>query len=154
MNHTASLILLVALFGSTYAGLSCKDENGKDVDWFMAIKIPKMPADSGEPFSTGFSYAYITSNDAKGKVQWKLGKVLVKDSKSIFGQTLEPLYSSPSKYSHVMYNDAPPHGFGKCAHSLFHGPQSNPFNRLQEKRVDTSLTLKVSSLLIPTLVSG
>ena len=112
-QRAVSLIVLAALFGSALAGLSCKDESGKDVDWFMALKIPKMPTEAGEPFNTGFSYAYITSNDAKGKVQWKLGKVLVKDEKSIFGQTLEPLYSSPSKYSHVMYNDAPPHGFGK-----------------------------------------
>lgn len=113
-QRAVSLILLAALFGSTYAALSCKDENGKDVDWFMGIKIPKMPDDSGAPFNTGFSYAYITSNDAKGgKVQWKLGKVLVKDPKSIYGQTLEPLYSSPSKYSHIMYNDAPPHGHGE-----------------------------------------
>lgn len=114
MNQKISLILVIAFAGATYAALSCKDESGKNVDWFMAIKIPKMPSESGEPFTTGFSYAYITSNDAKGaKSQWKLGKNLVKDPKSIFGQTLEPLYSDPKKYSHVMYNDAPPHGHGE-----------------------------------------
>lgn len=114
MNSKVSFVLLVAVFGVTNAALSCKDENGKNVDWFMAIKIPKMPDDSGEPFTTGFSYAYITSNDAKGtKSQWKLGKNLVKDENSIFGRTLAPLYASPDRYSHVMYNDAPPHGHGK-----------------------------------------
>ena len=114
MMQKVGFILVVAFVGSTYAALSCKDENGKNVDWFMAIKVPKMSDESGEPFTTGFSYAYITSNDAKGsKSQWKLGKTLVKDSKSIFGRTLEPLYQSPNSYSHVMYNDAPPHGYGK-----------------------------------------
>ena len=102
----ASAVLLVA------AELACKDQDGNDVDWFAALKIPKQE-DQAEPLNTGFSYAYISGKPLKGKGKedtsaWKLSKVLTTDKDSIFGKTLAPLHADPKKYTHIMYNDAPP----------------------------------------------
>ena len=105
----ASAVLLVA------AELACKDQDGNDVDWFAALKIPKQE-DQAEPLNTGFSYAYISGKPLKGKGEedtsaWKLSKVLTIDEKSIFGRTLAPLYAKERmNYNYIMYNAFSPGG--------------------------------------------
>lgn len=98
------------------AELACKDANGNDVDWWIIYKLPYQKKEA-EPLSTGYSYAYMTGKPLKGGQEgtsdWKLADVLTTDKDSMFGKTLAPLYASPKKYTHVMYNDAPPHGAGK-----------------------------------------
>lgn len=42
------------------ASPSCLDEDGNQVDWFIAYKFPSM-RDQPQPFKSGLSYAYITS---------------------------------------------------------------------------------------------
>jgi len=113
------ILLLSLLFcGSVVlssAELSCRDESGKAVDWYIVYKIPKQ-GDQKPPLTTGFSYAYITPNADS----FKLSQKLVTDESSIFGQTLAPLHAQPSRYSHVMYNDAPPEGAGKDSSTWAH----------------------------------
>ena len=106
----ASAVFLVA------AELTCKDQDGNPVDWFAVLKIPYQK-ELSEPLNTGFSYAYISGKPLKGKggedtSAWKLSKVLTTDKDSIFGRTLAPLHADPKKYTHIMYNDAPPHASG------------------------------------------
>lgn len=43
---------------------SCLDEDGNQVDWFIAYKIPSL-SDQPEPFNSGYAYAYITSENVK-----------------------------------------------------------------------------------------
>jgi deoxyribonuclease-2 len=106
----ASAVVLVT------AELACKDHNGNDVDWFVVYKLPYQK-DYKEPINTGFSYAYMTGKPLKGGKEgtdaWRLSDVLTTDTKSIFGKTLAPLHSAPRKYTHLMYNDDPPHGSGE-----------------------------------------
>ncbi|RWS14150.1 Deoxyribonuclease-2-like protein [Dinothrombium tinctorium] len=85
--------------------LSCKNEFGQHVDWFIAYKIPEL-YDSKGALSTGLAYAFVTSEQPTSS--WTLAKNLINESSSIFGQTLEPFYKSREKYTHVMYNDEPP----------------------------------------------
>lgn len=99
------------------AELACKDEKGKDVDWFVVYKLPYQK-DSPAPLNTGYSYAFMTGKPLKGSGKeetssWKLSNMLTTDAKSIFGTTLAPLHSAPKKYTHIMYNDAPPEESGK-----------------------------------------
>lgn len=110
-----SQILLVVgcVTATAYAAdLSCVDESGKPVDWYIVYKIPRQP-DGPAPLNTGYSYGFITSKD--NKKAFKLSTKLVTDEESIFGKTLAPLHKDPKAYSHVMYNDAPPHGAGTCS---------------------------------------
>jgi len=101
------------------AGLYCKDESGRDVDWYIVYKMPRLQ-DSPAPLNTGFSYAFMTGKSLDGKVQesskgWTLSKKTTKDADSIFGQTMADLYKAKTgKYAQIMYNDAPPEeGEGK-----------------------------------------
>lgn len=100
------------------AGLFCKDENGKDVDYAIVYKIPKL-GDQKAPLNTGFSYAFMTGKPISGSGKastssWTLSEKLVTDKSSLFGQTLEPLYANPDKYTWFLYNDEPPHDHGNC----------------------------------------
>ncbi|RWS24134.1 plancitoxin-1-like protein [Leptotrombidium deliense] len=101
----AAVILFIQ---STYA-LKCKNEKNEDVDWYFVYKIPEL-IDKGEPFSTGYAYVYMTSNDFENG--WQLSPVLVDDQESIFAHTLKPLYSNKNndQFSHVFYSDQPPNG--------------------------------------------
>lgn len=107
----SKILLLVGCCAiAAHAELSCLDEAGKPVDWFIVYKLPRQ-ADGPAPLNTGFSYGFMTSSDKKKA--FKLSDKLVTDEESIFGKTLAPLYSNPKAYSNVMYNDAPPHGAGE-----------------------------------------
>lgn len=115
-----SLILIVVIGASVPVWseeLTCRDESGKAVDWYIVYKLPRQ-ADEPAPLSTGFAYAYLTGkgngNQKKQANAFHLSKKLVTDEDSIFGKTLAPLYKDPKAYSHVMYNDAPPEHDGEC----------------------------------------
>jgi len=139
--HFIGKMIKIILFGLIAASavsisdaqLVCKDEKGNDVDWFMVYKIPyqntKEFADK-DPLNTGFSYAYMTGKPLKGvsmtqkgkgpdfSGNWTLSTKLATDTTSIFAVTLDPLYKTPKRYTHVMYNDAPPHDYGKIDKKL------------------------------------
>lgn len=59
------LVLVAAscMFNLTVA-TSCIDENGNPVDWFIGYKFPRLRREK-YPFNSGWSYAYITSENVK-----------------------------------------------------------------------------------------
>lgn len=107
MQALASLLFAICI--TSCLSLSCKDDAGNDVDWFIAYKIPRLEKDPS-PFKSGYSYAYITSNTVANG--WTLSSKLITDATSITGNTLAPLYAPPgffgSSISHVAYNDQKP----------------------------------------------
>lgn len=77
-------LLAVCLFGlqanqvnsqHQQQGLSCLDQHGKPVDWYMGYKFPKIKSKKDDRFLTGFSYAYITSDDV-GPHQEEIKKIV------------------------------------------------------------------------------
>ncbi|XP_054163285.1 deoxyribonuclease-2-like [Oppia nitens] len=99
-------LLAIGLIDQTYGQLQCRDESGKSVDWYVVYKFPHVSG--GEPpVDTGFRYAFITSESMSG---WTLSDLEITDKKSIFGQTLQPLYdkSADSYISYINYNDETP----------------------------------------------
>src|SRR5437868_5309428 len=110
-NMSAALsccCFLLFLLIADCQSLSCKDEQGKDVDWFIAYKIPKLEKQPA-PFNSGYSYAYITPKTQTSG--WTLSTKLVTDSGSLLGATLAQVYApgdGDAPLSHVAYNDQKP----------------------------------------------
>lgn len=50
----------------TSTELSCLDEDGKSVDWFIAYKFPEIRESTNAGVKSGYAYGYITSDQSKG----------------------------------------------------------------------------------------
>lgn len=94
-------ILIVVLSSARSHELTCKDDNGNPVDWWIVYKFPTGVLPHGE---SGTRYAYITSDD-EDKSKFKFSPRDMNDEDNIFFNTVDPIYSNPKKYSSVFYND-------------------------------------------------
>ncbi|KAK2835452.1 hypothetical protein Q5P01_015936 [Channa striata] len=85
--------------------ISCRNEAGEPVDWFIMYKLPKYKI--GE-VSSGVEYMYLDSSVGS----WQMSKFMVNTSQGAIANTLNQLYkgkvytSNSSVYA--LYNDAPP----------------------------------------------
>eukprot|EP00794_Sanderia_malayensis_P011019 gene11019-12183_t len=110
------LLLLLGLFPSKSEQLSCISDSGKNVDWFIAYKIPKK---IDNPIQDGYGYAYM---DAQTQ-GFRVSKFSANDKSSSMGATLQQVYENAEKQkdslAYVFYNDANPDGkeFFTYAHS-------------------------------------
>uniref|UniRef100_A0ACB8EMA2 Uncharacterized protein n=1 Tax=Sphaerodactylus townsendi TaxID=933632 RepID=A0ACB8EMA2_9SAUR len=101
------LLLVVALTGSlAQGGISCYDDSGQPVDWFIAYKLPEShhrgPAE-------GMRYMYLDGH-TQG---WVEGRSLMNTTEGAVGRTLQQLYTETPRRqeeetAYVLYNDAPP----------------------------------------------
>ena len=91
--------------------MSCKDEAGQPVDWWILYKLP-VPQKSGKTYSdfvnNGTGYTYILSNN--NNQPWTLSSKSMEDVTSLPGQTLAPVYKNLSNIMTFMYNDEKPDG--------------------------------------------
>lgn len=112
INHLHKLIIiLLSIKLWSVECLSCRDESGKEVDWFIVYKIPKLKS-SQSRLKSGYGYAFITDKSvASGN--WILSNKLISSNDSILGYTLAPLYHRKAQddMSIVSYNDQPPGNF-------------------------------------------
>ncbi|GMT04424.1 hypothetical protein PENTCL1PPCAC_26598, partial [Pristionchus entomophagus] len=84
------------------AAISCKNLQGKDVDWFMAYKLPSKVKDS----ESGRNFAYID----KFNPNWTISTEPIESLKSAIGATIGQLYGgNDKKLMYAMYNDDAPH---------------------------------------------
>ncbi|XP_034483212.1 deoxyribonuclease-2-beta-like [Drosophila innubila] len=75
------LLTVVGLKTCDASKVSCKDENGKDVDWWHMYLLPQYI----------LQYLYVTSNDYG---EWKLSKHLTSHQYSLPERTLNPLFKT------------------------------------------------------------
>ncbi|XP_029833502.2 plancitoxin-1-like [Ixodes scapularis] len=102
----------------------CKNEKGKDVDWFVMYKLPKMQK-SPDNYVTpeGEEIAYYDSNSKQAKTKyWTRLTHGIYNRNNPVAHTLKPLYEKQQKIKHlayVAYNDQAPEGFNgtKGGHS-------------------------------------
>ncbi|XP_019570801.2 deoxyribonuclease-2-beta isoform X1 [Rhinolophus sinicus] len=99
-------LLFLGLFGVLEATISCRNEEGKAVDWFTFYKLPKyQDKESGK---IGLEYLYLDSTTRS----WRRSKQLMNSTKSVLGRTLEQLYqayaSKNNSTAYLMYNDGIP----------------------------------------------
>ncbi|XP_065097985.1 deoxyribonuclease-2-beta [Paramisgurnus dabryanus] len=94
------LLFLVCL---SEAVISCLNEDGQPVDWFIIYKLPiyKM-----EVKGSGLEYMYLDSTF----MNWQMSKQTVNSSQGALGRTLTQLYRRYTSNStvYMVYNDAPP----------------------------------------------
>ncbi|CAL1593566.1 unnamed protein product [Knipowitschia caucasica] len=84
--------------------ISCRDERGDPVDWFLIYKLPKKKIGA---VGTGLDYMYLDSK----MESWMMSAFLVNMTQGAIGQTLSQLYSGAYKSNssvYAIYNDAPP----------------------------------------------
>lgn len=102
------LCISILLFACDAANPRCKDEDNRNVDWYVLYKLPKVSESSNSVIRNGLAYLYMTSNTVdKG---WQLSTKKISAKNSIPGNTLAPLYndSEASKTFWILYNDDPP----------------------------------------------
>uniref|UniRef100_A0A671VDF0 Deoxyribonuclease-2-alpha n=2 Tax=Sparus aurata TaxID=8175 RepID=A0A671VDF0_SPAAU len=104
-----TLVLFVAVLccGSEVSGISCKNEAGVDVDWFILYKLPD-----------SFDYYYIDPATKKAE----LSKNPINHQNSVLAQTLAPYFNlkpGTEDVGYIAYNDQPPtcNALNKYGHS-------------------------------------
>ncbi|ELR16858.1 deoxyribonuclease II protein, putative [Acanthamoeba castellanii str. Neff] len=103
-----SALLLASLLVVTTAaapGISCRDESGKPVDWWVIFKVPHLTGSSDPNAASGFGYAYADSDDPTLSMT---ANRLDKNIDASLGATLEQIYSAGSDAGYIMYNDETP----------------------------------------------
>nr|XP_006120350.1 deoxyribonuclease-2-beta isoform X1 [Pelodiscus sinensis] len=105
---SCAFLLLLSSIGSLWpAEISCRNEDGDPVDWFLLYKLPKYIRK--ESPGTGLEYMYMDSL----MQAWQLSKFLINMTQSALGQTLNQLYeaykSKNDSTAYVIYNDDVPH---------------------------------------------
>ncbi|EDV91259.1 plancitoxin-1 [Drosophila grimshawi] len=88
--------------------VSCKDEEGHDVDWWYIYKLPKHYSTlyQGADVS-GLRYFFVTSSSYDS---WQLSGKRISDSNSLAAETLRPLYADTQHVLLAAYNDEFPNG--------------------------------------------
>ncbi|XP_053195549.1 deoxyribonuclease-2-beta-like [Scomber japonicus] len=107
------LVLVVSLLCcSSEASVSCKDENGAEVDWYILYKTPK----SQEKQLTGVDYVYIYP-DNNNKAKSRLNTKPINAADGILANTLRQLLDFKKDFDNkkptdhfgfISYSDQPP----------------------------------------------
>ncbi|XP_061495715.1 deoxyribonuclease-2-alpha [Rhineura floridana] len=98
-------LLSIAILHNTVSGsISCYDDSGQPVDWYIVYKLPK-PHHS--PIAEGMRYMY-----QDGSTQgWVQGRRLMNSTEGAVGRTMQQLYTEAvrrQETAYVLYNDEPP----------------------------------------------
>ncbi|XP_076007521.1 deoxyribonuclease-2-beta-like [Genypterus blacodes] len=105
VRSSLQFVGLFLYFTVSPAEISCRNEAGEPVDWFIIYKLPKYKI--GE-VGSGLEYMYLDSTVGS----WQMSKFLVNSSQGAIGSTLSQLYMGHTYQSnssvYVLYNDAPP----------------------------------------------
>ncbi|MEQ2234225.1 hypothetical protein ILYODFUR_029706 [Ilyodon furcidens] len=101
--------------------ISCRNEAGEPVDWFIIYKLPKYTI---EKVGSGVEYMYLDS--AVGS--WQRSKFMLNTTQGAMANTLNQLYKGKAYLSnssvYALYNDGPPemkyiHTYGHTKGTVF-----------------------------------
>lgn len=108
MSFLIKILVLKLTFNMIYSSgdIGCRNEFGKQVDWFSVYKLPKTGKNSNSYIQKGTAYAFITEE----RQSWSLANTSLGDATSIAGHTLNILYNqknitSQDRFGYVLYND-------------------------------------------------
>nr|XP_015919986.1 plancitoxin-1 [Parasteatoda tepidariorum] len=109
MENLFLFLLLVSCSVHFSFALRCKDDRGRNVDWFILYKLPKISSEpAGTPLEDGEAYAYITSQDENN---WTLSPHKITSHKSMLGRTWQGLKNKEQTATYLFYNDDSPENF-------------------------------------------
>ncbi|UXI19523.1 Casein kinase II subunit alpha [Sarcoptes scabiei] len=89
----------------TILSLSCVDDRGRSIDYFIGYKIPKLEKSADNLIQKGYRYLYIGPDSGSA---WTQSKHSIAEENSILGATLRPILTNNQKYNLVVYNDQKP----------------------------------------------
>uniref|UniRef100_A0A2K6FVY4 Deoxyribonuclease-2-beta n=2 Tax=Propithecus coquereli TaxID=379532 RepID=A0A2K6FVY4_PROCO len=89
--------------------ISCRNEDGKAVDWFTFYKLPiQVKRQDKESKGSGLEYLYLDSTTRS----WRRSKQPMNTTRSVLGRTLHQLYeayaSKSNNTAYLLYNDGVP----------------------------------------------
>ncbi|GCC20393.1 hypothetical protein chiPu_0018952 [Chiloscyllium punctatum] len=100
------LFLSVIHVSSSMAEISCMNEAGQPVDWFLIYKLPKYILH--QSVGLGLNYMYLDPSTG----DWQRSQYLINMTESATGRTLQQLYSTyhskVNDRAYFIYNDAAP----------------------------------------------
>lgn len=113
-STTLRLLLCVAvLFKLCHSDVTCRNDQGQEVDWYILYKLPKSTGD-------GLTYLYMDQT-TKG---WKTSREKINSSSGTVANTLRPLLDYYKKktegFGYILYNDQPPNPFKPVSPSFGH----------------------------------
>uniref|UniRef100_A0A8W8P3Q4 Uncharacterized protein n=1 Tax=Magallana gigas TaxID=29159 RepID=A0A8W8P3Q4_MAGGI len=95
MKQLLCMIIFLGYQCYTYCTITCKDPNGKDVDWFIVYKVPKLTNARKYPvLTTGTEFFYMDTTSPK--FNYKTTDIRSTTQNPVF-ETLKPLYTNKSK---------------------------------------------------------
>jgi len=101
------LVILQEVSSVPSRGISCLDENGGAVDWWIILKLPLLPSCDDPKLNSGFAYAYA---DVNSPTLALTGRRL-DDPNASLTKTLGQVYNAgQANLAWIMYNDQPPNG--------------------------------------------
>lgn len=108
------IILIIIILAYEYnptTSLSCVDERGKLVDFFIGYKIPKLEQSKDDLIRNGVRYVYWTSNNQHSN-HWHTSTRSINDDKSLLGLTLKPVLKNINSHNYniIIFNDQKPTG--------------------------------------------
>ncbi|XP_028856768.1 deoxyribonuclease-2-alpha-like [Denticeps clupeoides] len=96
------------------AGISCRNEQGQAVDWYILYKQPSINDENG--------LVYLYMDESTGG--WVPAHNPIDDQKSALAQTLLPLFqhftNETINFGYILYNDQPPEPFKTASSSFGH----------------------------------
>ncbi|XP_063747538.1 deoxyribonuclease-2-alpha-like isoform X2 [Eleginops maclovinus] len=104
-QRTMMALLLTAgsVFQLSESSVTCKNEEGNEVDWYILYKLPL-------GYGAGVSYLYM-DNSTNG---WIKSKTNIGGSPGTLANTLKPLFdfydTKTEGFGYILYNDQPPRG--------------------------------------------
>ncbi|KAF1378011.1 hypothetical protein PFLUV_G00206790 [Perca fluviatilis] len=108
-------LTLSLLCWSADGRVTCRDHNGRTLDWYIIYKAPRL----NNIVPEGLDYLYI---DSAGKKETsKDHNKLINATDGVLANTLEPLFttSMPDNFGFITYNDQPPPGY-QANHTFGH----------------------------------
>ncbi|XP_070547110.1 plancitoxin-1-like [Ptychodera flava] len=96
-------VLVFCLLFSTCTGISCQDDQGMNVDWFIIYNIPEIPDSDNELVKAGVAYYYFDPSVQTGR----LSTVGIDSPNQALAKTLDQIYSNhkSENVAYLMYND-------------------------------------------------
>ncbi|KAG8555261.1 hypothetical protein GDO81_017648 [Engystomops pustulosus] len=84
--------------------ITCRNEEGDPVDWFVVYKLPKNLIN--ETYGPGLDYFYLDSK-SQG---WQVSKFFINMTQGAMAHVLQQLYQSYNRNdtAYMLYNDSPP----------------------------------------------
>lgn len=100
-----SVFFLLLLLPNQSLSIGCVGDDGKSVDWWVALKMPRRRGIDNPSVAQGLGYGYLDQRNPGG---FELNSKSLDHPKSALFATLGQVYKKTSTAGYIMYNDADP----------------------------------------------